>query len=122
MVDVDLDINEDVEARDGGGIDGYQAAVTVVNEEIGAESNGGEVVDATGTVGDVTEDKAVRDASEGGEDVGEDERVHEQALGELEGHALRPGGQDAPDAFVNLEVVVGREDGYGGVEKRVVED
>lgn len=122
MVDVDFDVDEDVEARDGGGIDGDEAAVTVVNEEIGAEGEGGEVVDAAGAVGDVAEDEAVGNGGEGGEDVGEDKRVHEEALGELEGDALGSRGEDAPDALVDLEVVVGRENGDGGVEKRVVED
>ena len=62
------------------------------------------------------------DFGEGGEDVREDEGVHEEALRELEGDALGVGGERAPDALVDLEVVVGGEEGDGGVEGWVVED
>lgn len=122
MGDVDFDVDEDVEAGEVGGVDGDEAAVAVVDEEVGAEGGGSEVVDAAGTVGDVTEDVAVGDGGEGGEDIGEGKRVHEEALGELEGNALGSGGEDAPDGLVYLEVVIGRENGYGGVEKRIIED
>ncbi|XP_015950233.3 uncharacterized protein LOC107475126, partial [Arachis duranensis] len=59
---------------------------------------------------------------EGSEDVGEREEVHEEALGELKGNALGAGIKNAPNAFVDLEVVVVRENGDGGVEGRVIED
>ncbi|KAK2993694.1 hypothetical protein RJ640_027046 [Escallonia rubra] len=49
-------------------------------------------------------------------------RVHQEALGELEGDAIRGGGLDAPDGLVDLEVVVCGEGGDGGVESGVVED
>jgi len=120
--DVDFDVDENVEAGDRGGVDGDEAAVAVVDEEVGIEGGGGEVVDAAGAVGDVAEDVAVGDGGEGGEDVGEGKRVHEKALGELEGDALGARGEHAPNGLVNLEVVVGGEDGDGGVEKWVVED
>lgn len=88
--------------------------MAVVDEEVGAERGGGEVVDAAGAVGDVTKYKAGLDGGEGGEDVGEDEGVHEEALGELEGDALGARGEHAPEGFVDLEVVVGGEEGDGG--------
>lgn len=94
----------------------------VVDKQVGAESGRGEVVDAAGSVGDVTEDEAVRGSGEGGEDVGEGEGVHEETLGKLDGDAFGVGGFDAPDALVDLEVVDGREEGDGGVEGCVVED
>ena len=122
MGNVDFDVDEDVETGDGGGIDGDKAAVAVVDEEVGGERNGGEVVDTTSAVGDVTEDVAAVDGGEGSEDVGEREGVHEEALGELKGNALGASGKNAPNAFVDLEVVVVRENGDGGVEGRVVED
>ena len=106
MANIDFDVDEDVQAWDGGGIDRDEAAVAVVYEEVGGECGGGEVVDAAGAVGDVTEDEAAFDGGEGGEDVGEWEGVHEEALGELEGDALGTGGEHAPDALVDLEVVV----------------
>lgn len=96
--------------------------MSVVNKQVSAESRGGEVVDAAGTVSDVSEDEAARGSGEGSEDVGEGERVHEETLGELDGDAFRVRGFDSPDAFVDLEVVDGREEGDGGVEGCVVED
>ncbi|RYR72840.1 hypothetical protein Ahy_A02g007059 [Arachis hypogaea] len=59
---------------------------------------------------------------EGSEDLGEREGVHEEALGELKGNALGAGGKNAPNAFVDLKVVVVKENGDGGVEGRVVEE
>ena len=82
--------------------------MAVVDEEVGAEGGGGEVVDAARTVGDVAEDETDVHGGEGGEDVGEDERVHEEALRKLEGDALGSRGENAPHALVDLEVVVGR--------------
>lgn len=84
---VDGDLDEDVEHRNGGGIDGDEAAVAEVHEQVHVERTRGQVVDAAGAVGDVAEDEAVGDAGESGEDVGDDERVHEEALGELESDA-----------------------------------
>lgn len=119
---VDCDLDEDVEHGDGGGIDGDEAAVAEVHEEVDVERARGEVVDAAGAVGDVAEDEAVGDGGEGGEDVGDDERVHEEALRELESDAGGVRGARAPDDFVDLEIVVGWEEGDGGVERGVVEE
>lgn len=87
-VHIDSDFDKDIEAWDGGSIDGDEAAVAVVNEEVSLEGGGGEVVDATGTVGDVTDDEAVVGAGVGGEDVREVEGVHEETFGKLEGDTL----------------------------------
>lgn len=76
MCNINFDINKDIEAWDGGGIDGDEATVSVVDEKVGAESGGGEVVNATRAVGDVTENVTVSNGGEGGEDVGEWKRVH----------------------------------------------
>lgn len=119
---VDLDVDEDVEAGDGGGVDGDQAAVAVVDEEVGAEGGGRKVVNAAGAVGDIAEDEALGDGGEGGEYVGEDQGVHEEAFRQLEGDALGVGGTNPPDALVDLKVVVGGEQGDGGVERCVFED
>lgn len=80
--------------------------MSVVDQEVGVEGRGGEVVDAAGAVGDVTEDEAVGGAGEGEEDVGEVERVHEESFGELKGDAVGAGGEDPVHAFVHFEVVV----------------
>lgn len=119
---VDGDLDEDVEDGDGGAVYGDEAAVAEMHEEVRVERARREVVDAAGPVGDVAEDEAVRDGGECGEDVGDDEGVHEEAFGELKRHARRVGGTRPPDDLVDLEVVVGREKGDGGVQRGVVED
>lgn len=48
----------------------------------------------------------MRDVGEFGEDIGEDERVHEKTFRELKSDALGGGGEDTPNAFVNFEIVV----------------
>lgn len=122
MVHINLDLDEDVEAGDLSGVYGNQAAMTVMNEEVSSERGGREVVDAAGTVGYIAEYKTVSDVGEGGKDVREDEGIHEEAFGQLEGDALGVSGAEAPDALVDLEVVVGGEEGDGGVEGGIVED
>lgn len=122
MSDVNFDLDEDVKTRDFGVVDGDEAAMAVVNEKVGIQGGGGEVVDAAGAVSDVAEDEAVGGVGEGCEDVGEDTGVHEEAFRELESKTLCSGGADAPHAFVDLEVVVLWEESDGGVERRVVED
>ncbi|GAB4836134.1 hypothetical protein Ancab_001049 [Ancistrocladus abbreviatus] len=94
---------------------------SMVDEEVGSKRSGSKVVDATGAVGDVAEDEALVGAREGLEDVGENQGVHQEALGELEGHALGLGGEDAVDAPVDLEVVVGREERDGGIQCGITE-
>lgn len=88
-----------------------------MNEEVSAECGGGEIVDATSAIGDVSEDEDIGGVGEGAEDVGESEGVHQEAFGELKSDAFGGGRkrEDAVDAFVDFEVVVGREDGDGGV-------
>lgn len=93
----------------------------VVDEEINPKSGSRQVVDTARPVGDVPKYEAVVGAANGREDVGEDQGVHEEALRELEGHALGVRGAYAPHALVDLEVVVARQDGDGGVQRRIVE-
>lgn len=119
---VNGDFDEDVEHGDGGGIDRDEATMAEVHEQVYVERARGQVVDAASAVGDVAEDEAVGDGGESGEDVGYDERVHEEALRELESYAGGVRGAYAPDDFVNLEAVVGRKERNGGVQRRVVED
>lgn len=121
-VHIDCDFDKHIEAWDGGSVDGDEAAVAVVNEEVSLKGGGGEVVNAAGPVGDVPKDEALVDAGERGEDIREMEGVHEETFGKLEGDTLGSRGEDPPDAFVDLEVVVGREKRNGGVESGIVED
>jgi len=89
----------------------------VMNEEVSAKCGGGKIVDATSAIGDVSEDEDIGGIGEGAEDVGESERVHQEAFGELKSDAFAGGREreDAVDAFVDFEVVVGWEDGDGSV-------
>lgn len=96
--------------------------MAVMDEEIGVEGGGGEVIDATGAISDIAKNEAVGGLGESGEDIGDDEGVHEKAFGELKGNAGGAGGEDSPYALVNLEVVVGGKKGDGGVQGRIVED
>lgn len=89
--------------------------MSVMNQQVRVKRTRREVVHAARAVGDVTEDETVGGVSEGGDDVGDDERVHEEAFGELEGDALGARGGDAPDGFVDFEGVVWGEEGDGGV-------
>lgn len=96
--------------------------MAIMDEEIGLESGGGEVIDATSAISDIAKNKAVGGLAESGEDIGEDEGVHEKTFGELKGNAGGAGGEDSPYALVNLEVVVGRKERDGGVQGRILED
>ena len=53
-------------------------------------------------------------------DVGDGGSEDEEALGHLKGDFARAGAADAMDGFVEFEVVVGREEGDGGVDGGVV--
>lgn len=58
--------------------------MAVVDEEVGVEGGGGEVVDAAGSVGGLGEDGDLDGGGgEGAEDVGDGEGEHEEAVGEL---------------------------------------
>lgn len=89
--------------------------MTEVDQEVSRKRRGGEIVNATCTVSNVAEDEAVSDRSEGLENIRDDERVHQKAFRELESNALSSGGAHSPDALVNLEIVVRRQKGDGGV-------
>lgn len=77
-----------------------------MDEEISGKSCGGKVVDATRAVSHVAEDETVSGGSESGEYIGDDEGVHEETLGELEGDALGTRSANAPYALVDFKVVV----------------
>lgn len=62
------------------------------------------------------------DVSERGKDIGDDKGVHKEPFGKLKGDPLGARGTDAPHAFMDFEIVVGRKKGNGGVEGGVVED
>lgn len=123
-IDVDANANKDVEDGEARGGNGDEAGVAVVDELVGGEGGGGVIIKATGAVCGVSEDEDVVEAESGGgkEDVGKGKSVHEEAIGELEGGAARGGGCEAVDGLVDLEVVVGGEDGSSGVDGGIGED
>lgn len=119
---VDADGDEDVEGGNLGDGDGDQAAMGVVDQEVAAKRSCRVVVDAAGAVGDVAHDQGGGAGAELGEDVGDGRGKEQQPLGELQGDGLGPGGANAVDAFVDLEAVVGREEGDCVVDVLVVQD
>lgn len=119
---VDADGDEHVEDLDLGDVDGDQAGVGVVHEEVAAHCARGEVVDAAGAVGHVAHDEGLCAGAEGSDDVGQGAGEEEQAFGELEGDAFCGGGADGVDGFGELKVVVCGEEGGGFGEGGVVQD
>lgn len=119
---VDADVDKDVEGLDLCHVDGDEAAVGVVDEQVAAHGAGGVVVDAAGAVGDVAHDEGLDTRAELGEDVGDGGGEEEEALRHLQGDLLGARGADAVDGFGNFEAVVGGEDGDGGLECRIIED
>lgn len=107
VLGVDLDLDEDVERAQGGLVDGYQTGVAVVDEEVGAEGEGGERVDAAGAVGDVAEDDGLdRPGRETREQVGDGRAVDEQALGHLQRDRAGLVSLDRGKGFRDLEGIV----------------
>ena len=122
VASVDANGDEDVQSGHVGDGDGYQAAVRIVDKQVATEGAGGEVVDAACAVGHVAHDQGGGAGAEAREDVGDGGGEEEQALGKLQGDGGGARGADAMDAFVDLEVVVRRQEGDGGVDVGVVED
>lgn len=120
FITINKNFNKNIQARNSSKINRDKATVTEVDQEVGRECGSGEVVDATSAVRDVAEDEAVSGGREGLEDVGDDEGIHEESLGELKGDALCTGGADSPNALVDFKVIVGRQDGDGGIQSRIV--
>lgn len=91
-----------------------------VHQEVNVKRAPGKVLHAASAVGDIAEDDAVRNAGEGSEDVGDDQRVHQETLGELQRYPRGVRGANAPHDLVNLEVIVRRQQGNGGVQRGVL--
>lgn len=123
-IGVNANVHENIEDREARGRDGDEAGVAIVDEEVGGECGGREVIEAAGAVGGVAEDEDFVEASVGGrlEDVGDGKGVHEEAIGELERGATRAGRSDAVDGLMDLEVIVGRKEGGGGVDGGIGKD
>lgn len=117
---VNANVHEHVKRLDLGHIDGDQAAVGVVHEQVTAEGTGRVVVDAAGAIGDVAHDEGLNARTELGEDVGDCGCEEKQALGHLQGYFFRPGGLDTVYRLGNLKAVVGGEQGDGLLELGVL--
>ena len=107
VLQVDLDLHEDVQARDGRVADGHEARVAVVHKKVGAERPRAEVVNAACAVRDVSHDERLLYVRERLENVGDDARVHEQALGELQRDAPRAGFAQPPHSLHDLHATAG---------------
>lgn len=68
---VDADVDEDVESLDLCDVDGYEAAVRVVDQDVASERSGGVVVYAACAVGDVAHDEGLGPWAELRQDVGD---------------------------------------------------
>ena len=119
---VDADVDEDVQRFDLRHVDGDEAAVGVVHEEVAAECPRRVVVDAACAVGDVAHDEGFGARAEAREDVGDGGGEEEEAFGELERDFLRRRAADAVDGFGDFEAVVCREEGDCGEDVWVVGD
>ena len=113
---VDADVDKDVEGLDLGDIDGDEAAVGVVDEQVAAESAGSVIINAAGAVGNVTHDQGLDARAELDEDVGDGGGEEEQALGHLEGDLFGAQGADAVDGLGDLKAVVGGQQRNGRLE------
>lgn len=122
MGGVDADVDEDVEGGDFGYVDGDQAAVCVVHEEVAAEGAGGVVIDAAGAVCHIAHDDGFGAGAEAGEDVGDGGGEEKETFGELEGDFFGAGGANAMDCLWDLEGVVGWEERYCFDDVGVIKD
>ena len=85
---VDADVDEDVEGFDLGHVDGDQATMGVVDQQVAAQSPRGVVVDAACAVRDVAHDEGLCARAELGEDVGDGRGEDQETLWELQGNAF----------------------------------
>ena len=86
---VDRDIHKNVQHRHRARVDGDEAAMPVVNEKVRAKSAGVEVVDATSSVGNITQHHHFA-GSKLPNDVPKCAGKHLQALRHLQRHTLCP--------------------------------
>lgn len=94
----------------------------VVDEQVTSQRTRGEVVNAARAVCDIAHDQGGGVRAEAREDVGDGGGEEEQTLGELQGDVPGARRSDTVDAFVDFEVVVGREESDGGVDVWVMQD
>lgn len=91
--------------------------MAVVYQQIGREVSRSSISEAARAISGVRKDEQRRiGRGEGGEDVSERQREHEESIGELKRHAFRRGGGDAMKRFMYLEIVRGGKKRDGGVE------
>lgn len=119
MNGVDLDVDENVQHLNAFGlIDGHQATVAVVHQQIDAQGFGGVIVDATRAVRDVAHDDRVR-VGEPFDDVAQLHREHGQAFGHLERDAFGLHLPQPPYGLGQFEIVIRRQRLYGSDQVRI---
>lgn len=117
---VDAYVDKDVQRLDLGHVDGDEAAVGVVHEQIAAEGARRVVVDAAGAVRHVAHDERLDSRAKLRQDVGDGGGKEQQALGHLQRDLFRARRLDAVDRLGNLKVVVGGEQRNGFLELGVL--
>ena len=83
MGGVDANLHENVERLDLGDVDGDQAAVRVVNQEVTFQRSRGVIVDTACAVGDVAHDDRLHARAKRRDDVGDGGREDKESLGKL---------------------------------------
>lgn len=122
MGGVNADGDEYVECLDSRDINGDEAGVGVVDEEVTGEGACREVIDAASAIGHIAHDDRFGPGTKGLDYVRYCTCEEEEPFGHLQADAGRAGFADVVDCLVDFEVVVGGEEGDGGIEGWVVED
>lgn len=126
VLDIDADLHEHVHDLPSSLGDGHQTGVPVMHQQIAVELITGDIIDATGPVGHIAQDDRVG-ASEQLDDVADDAAEQHQSFRKLQRYIegllveLLLEGVDAVDGLLDLEVVVGWQEGDRLVELVVVQ-
>ena len=119
-MDVNADFHKDVQALDDSFGDGDQAGMSVVNKEVTSQSLGRQIVHATRTIRDISEDAYALTTTglcKGLQNVAKTACIHEQSLRQLQGNMMSLGLIDAMYGLGDLELVIARQGGRDGVEE-----
>lgn len=119
---VDADVDEDIQGFDLGYVDGDQAAVGIVDEEVTAQGARSVVIYTACAVSDVAHNEGFDPRAELRENVGYRSCEDQEALWKLESDALRARCAYSVDSLGNLERVVPWEELNGGLDVGIFED
>ena len=71
MVCVDTDVDKDVESLDFRDIDRYKATVSVMHQEVAAQSSGGIIINTASPVGHITHNKGINFGAKSSKNIGD---------------------------------------------------